>query len=233
LSRLSLCLLLACAATPASGAQKKPSKLDALRLLQTAVPGTRSVSDVLPDPGDGRFPVLFVVRGNHCIEREIDGQKEKNCSSTTSPHVAVLHRGDDGKLAVEKELALPTEAPPWDQQAELTWGITFVKDYDGDGKPELLVAYGYHGPMEWAVGDIYYKNLAIVNLDALGVAFNVVVERNPQAGSDTTVHCTWKLVANGPGFDIVINRRSGRDGHLDDYTERWVYGPGDTWYRRD
>src|SRR5262249_57410182 len=110
-----LLLGVAAAAAPA----KKPSKLEVLRLLQGAVPGARSVSDVLADAGDDRFPVLFVVRGRHCLEREIDGQKEQNCSPTTAPHVALVRRGDGGKLALESELTLPTEAPAWDQQEEL------------------------------------------------------------------------------------------------------------------
>ena len=219
-------------ATPAKKSAK-PTKLEALRFLVTAVPGTRSVSDVLADSGGGRFPILFVVRGRHCLEREIDGQKETTCSPTTVPHVAVLQRGDDGRIALAKDLVLPTEAPPWDLVEELKWGITFVKDYDGDGKPELMVAYGYHGPMAWAVGDIAYKHLAIVNLDAVDVAFGVLLERLPQAATETEIRSTWKLEPNGAGFDVVINRRSGKDGHLDDYQERWIHGPGDIWHRLD
>jgi hypothetical protein len=228
-------LLLGAAAPAGAAPSKRPTRLEALRLLQAAVPGTRSVADVLADLGDGRYPVLFVVRGRHCLERTIDGQKEQTCSPTTSPHAAVVRRGADGKLLLDRdrELALPTEAPPWDVVEELRWGITFVKDYDGDGQPELMVAYGYHGPMAWAVGDIAYKHLAIVNLDALDVAFGTVLERAPQASTDTAVHSTWKLRANGAGFDIVIERRSGKDGHLDDTTERWVHGAGDLWHRLD
>jgi hypothetical protein len=234
------CVLLPCvvvAAAVADGSPKvrKPSKVEALKPLQPVVAGARSVSDVLADLGDGRFPVLFVVRGNHCIERVIDGHKDRSCSPTSTPHVAVVHAGADGKPAVEKQLALPTEAPPWDLPEELKWGITFVKDYDGDGRPELMVAYGYNGPNEWGVGFTYYKNLVIVNLDDLNIAFETVVDVAPQAESAPESHGKWKLAPNGAGFDIEIarRRRTSGQGMFEDFRERWIHGAGDIWHKVD
>src|SRR5262249_17530938 len=151
-----------------------------LKVLRQTVPAARSVSDVLADVGAGRFPVLFVVAGKDCQERTIDGQVEKNCSATSAPHVGIVVRAGD-KLQLEREIALPLEAAPWDLPEEMKWGITFVKDYDLDGKPELMLAYGYHGPTLWAVGDVYYKHWCIINLDTLALGIHVVLDVAPQA----------------------------------------------------
>src|SRR5437763_3514370 len=92
-----------------------PSKGDVAKLLKKSIKDVKSVSQVFADAGGGRFPVLFVTRGRHCLSRTVEGQKEENCSATTLPHVALV----DGS-GVVAELPLPTAAPPWDQPEELT-----------------------------------------------------------------------------------------------------------------
>jgi hypothetical protein len=198
-------------------AQPKPGprKVDVLRQLQHDRTDVKSVSDALEDIGDGRYPVLYVTAGKDCIHRVIDGQREESCSPTTLPHVAVVRRAADASLAVEATLDLPLEAAPWDVPDEMQWGIHFIKDYDLDGKPELMLAYGYHGPMVWAVGDTWYKHWCIINLDKLTMAIHEVVNVSPQAGSATLVESKWKLVPAKDGAPaITVTTSTG------DYDER-------------
>jgi hypothetical protein len=182
-----------------------PSKVEAVKALKKSVKDVKSVSQVFADLGEGRFPVLFVTRARHCLERQVDGEKEQNCSATTVPHAAILSRGSTGELQVDGELLLPTSAPPWDQPEELKWGIANVKDHDGDGKPELLVIYGYHGPTVWAVGDTYYRELCILNLDKLGVALQVTLDQKPQDSASLDLESRFKLL---PG-EVQLTRKVG------------------------
>jgi hypothetical protein len=174
-----------------------PGKGEVAKLLKKTIKDVKSVSQVFADAGGGRFPVLFVTRGRHCISREVDGQKEENCSATTVPHAALVDA--NGVIA---ELPLPTAAAPWDQPEELKWGITQVKDWDGDGKPELLVIYGYHGPTEWAVGDTYYRDLILLNLDTLGAAVHLTLDQVPQASTPG-----WESKFKFAGPELTITRK--------------------------
>jgi hypothetical protein len=180
------------------------TKQEAVRALKSSMKDVKSVSQVFADLGDGRFPVLFVTRGRDCVERMVDQEKEQNCSATTVPHAAVLKR-DGSALVVEAELALPTAAAPWDQPEELKWGVTHVKDDDGDGKPELMVIYGYHGPTMWGVGDTYYRDLCLLNLDKLAAAMHVVLDEKPQATTSPDLETKFKIV---PG-EVQLTRRAG------------------------
>jgi hypothetical protein len=182
-----------------------PSKGDVGKALKKTLKDVKSVSQVFADLGDGRFPVLFVTRARDCIERMVDKEKEQNCSPTTIPHVGIVKRDDKGELQLEAELPLPTAAAPWDQAEELKWGITNVKDYDGDGKPELLVIYGYHGPMVWAVGDTYYRDLCLLNLDKLGPAMHVTLDEKPEASGSPDLETKFKFAAG----EVQLTKRFG------------------------
>jgi hypothetical protein len=160
---------------------------------------------VFADLGEWRFPVLFVTRGRDCIERMVDKEKEQNCSPTTVPHAGIVKRDAKGELQLEGELALPTAAAPWDQAEELKWGITNVKDYDGDGKPELLVIYGYHGPMVWAVGDVYYRDLCLLNLDKLAEALHVTLDEKPEASASPDIETKFKFAAG----EVQLTKKFG------------------------
>jgi hypothetical protein len=203
ITRLSIALSLMMAAGAVAAAP--PTKAQAVKALKKASKDVKSASQVFADLGDGRFPVLFVKRGRHCIERMIEKEKEQNCSPTSLPYVALLKRDDKGELQLEGELALPTAAAPWDQPEELKWGIAQVKDQDGDGKPELLVIYGYHGPTEWAVGDIYYRDLALLNLDPPKVAVHVTLDQKPQSSGESEIESKFKFVA----AELQLMRRVG------------------------
>ena len=122
------------------------------------------------------------------------------------------------------ELPLPTAAPPWDQPEELKWGITQIKDWDGDGKPELLVIYGYHGPTEWAVGDTYYRDLILVNLDTLGAAVHLTLDQVPQASMPG-----WesKFKFAGPELTITRHDYESDKSAFQESKQRWVRGAGD------
>jgi hypothetical protein len=203
-------LMLLALVVPTEVAAAKPAlpKKDVLKVVKAAVADAKSVTDVFADIGDGRFPILFTSGGKDCISRTIDHQKDESCSPVTRPHVGIVRKAADGTLALEAELALPTEAAPWDVPEEMKWGINIIKDFDGDGKPELMLAYGYHGPSYWAVGDTWYKHWCILNLDKLAPAICVVVDQLPQAGSEPHVESKWKLLpaAAGAAPDIEIAR---------------------------
>src|SRR5262249_52935991 len=100
------------------------------------------------------------------------------------------------------------------------------KDYDLDGKPELMLAYGYHGPTLWAVGDVYYKHWCIINLDTLALGIHVVLDVAPQATTTQAVESKWKLV----GTDVQIVRR---EGEWDEGKGERVWRERTTVYRYD
>jgi hypothetical protein len=180
-------------------AEKPPlEKAAVLKLLKPS--GARSVSQIFADVGGGRFPVLFVKAGKR------DCQSEQNCSATTVANVALIVRDATGALSVESQLELPTRAPAWDQNGELKWGITNVKDYDGDGKPELMIVYGYNGPVAPGAGDTWYRELALVNLDKpIRLALRVTLDEKPQAMAMPAVETKWKW---GPA-QLELTRRTG------------------------
>jgi hypothetical protein len=201
-----------------------PSKSDVSKLLKQTIKDVRSVSEVLADVGGGRHPVLFVTRGRDCIERTIDKEKEQNCSATSIPHVAIVKRSA-GALTLESELALPVSAAPWDQPEELKWGITQIKDWDGDGQPELLVIYGYHGPTIWAIGDTYYRELALYNLSPLQSAVHVTLDQKPQDAANLDLESKFKFA----GGELTITRHRGE---YDDAKSERVYKDSQQLWRR-
>lgn len=207
--------LLSSSAAFAAGKSPLP-KGDVLRALRAKAPAVSSVSEVLADVGGGRFPVLFWVKGNACIERTVDGAIDKNCSPTATPHVAIVKRDAAGSLSVEADLALPTAETPWTIIEEPKWGISVVKDWDGDGKPELAVIYGYNGPNVWAIGYTSYRTLALVNLaDALSLSVAVVIDQHPQATVVSELTATWKFLPGGdgkPALQLKVTEAAWDDG---------------------
>lgn len=186
-----------------------PKKAEVQALLKQAAPdGKPRVSTILGDAGGGRFPVLFVTVGRDC--NKTPGGSD-NCSPTTLPHLAVVTRGADGKLALGGTLALPRKAAPWDVVEPLKWGVSSVKDYDRDGKPELFVIYGYHGPMQAGLGDVYYREWALLNLEpAPSVALHVTLDEKPQASTLESVESKYKLPPPGAAVpEIAVTRTVG------------------------
>jgi hypothetical protein len=115
----------------------------------------------------------------------------------------------------------------------MKWGINAIEDFDKDGKPELMLAYGYHGPSYWGVGDTWYKHWCILNLDKLAPAICVVVDQLPQAGVTLHVESKWKLLpaaAGAPDIEIARSestgdekpRQSTRRFHWDAATDTWT-----------
>jgi hypothetical protein len=201
-----------------------PPKAEVVKLLKQSIKDVRSVSQIFADVGGGRFPVLFVTRGRDCIERTIDKEKEQNCSTTSVPHAAIVQTGASG-LTLAGELALPTVAAPWDQPEELKWGITQVKDWDGDGKPELLIIYGYHGPTFWAIGDTYYRELVLLNLEPLAQSVRVTLDQTPQDSANLDVASKFKFA----GSELTITRHAGT---YDDKKSERVYRDDKQLWRR-
>lgn len=226
-------------AGPTAADQNRPiHKIDVLHVLKSADSTVKSVSELLPSIDGHYIPALYVTGGRDCLTRTIDGEKEENCSSTTTPHVALLKRNVNGALTIERSLALPIQAAPWDTPEGTAWGIHIVKDYDLDGKPELMLTYSYHGPMVWAIGNIAYKHWCIINLDQLTLAAHVIVYERPQATVTAEIESSWKLVpVLGETPRIVVHRSEGtyddaKGGRLyrksvltyryDAPTDRWV-----------
>lgn len=195
---VALVVLLALVATAHAAGKSPLPKAEVLKVVRAKMPAAQSISDVLADVGNGRFPVLYWHKGRHCLTRTVDGQKDESCSATAEPHVAIVKRGESGQLSVEADLALPTAEPPWAQDDPPKWGVTLVKDWDADGKPELVVVYGYNGPTAWGVGFTSYRSLAVVNLDALSLSAGVLLDQHPQATVTSVIESTWKFV---PGSD--------------------------------
>jgi hypothetical protein len=192
-------ILLTFAGAAHAGGKSPLPKSEVLKAVRAKNVAAGPISEVLADVGGGRYPVLFWQKGRDCLTRTIEGEIEKHCSATAEPHVAIVKRGEGGALSVEADLALPTAETPWDLDEPPKWGVTLVKDWDGDGKPELLVIYGYNGPMVWAVGNVAYRSLAIVNLaDALSLSVAVVLDQHPQASVKDVVESSWRVL---PGSD--------------------------------
>jgi hypothetical protein len=219
-------------------AEKAPKKPDVAKLLRTAKVPVKEVTDVLADLGGGRYPVLFFTRGEKaCNRRMIDGQPDEVCSTTTEPWVAIVTRGPDGALAVEATLALPTADKPWDEPGpELGWGITNVKDVDGDGKPELTILYGYNGNNAWAVGFTHYRDLCILNLDKLAIGLHLEVDAQPQASVYDRFETTWQLDSDKRVLTATRTTRRGSDPVGEPRVEVITYAwspDSDAWTERE
>jgi hypothetical protein len=117
-------------------------------------------------------------------------------------------------------LTLPVAATPWDAQDPFKWGITTQKDHDGDGKLELFVVYGYCGPTQPAVGNICYRDAAIINLDKLALGFHATLDQKPEASVTPLIETKWKLT----GPELVLSERTGEsDGSGErTFTERKI-----------
>lgn len=172
----------------------KPGKPQVTALLKAKLAKTPfRVSDVLDDVGGGRFPVLYTTSTKHCdphpgmSEEDIRAERKAGnnpdiCVQAVYPHLGILG-SSGGELSVESLTDLPTTTTPsTDLEGKFLWGITPVKDFDGDGKPELLLIYSYAGAVEPGVGTTNYRELTLVNLELKPtVAVNVILRTDPEA----------------------------------------------------
>lgn len=228
LVRLAASLTLVLLAAPALAGKPGKAQVAALLKQQPALAkGRVHVSEVLADQGGGRYPVLFTTSGQRCDpdprfssmsareRREALGKdgKPELCYTTFTPQLGVI--GGDGKgLRVLATLALPTTAPPTpgeSQDGELTWGVNLTRDYDGDGRPELLLIYAYDGPIRPALGSAAYRDLCLVNLDDPPTVAALVSLRQRGAGVDGREY-SYRF---GPGAERTLTL-TGEIGTPDD-----------------
>lgn len=191
---------------PPAAKAAKPGKPQVTTLLKAKLAKTPfRVSDVLADVGGGRFPVLYTTSARHCeplpgmSEEELRaerkaGHEPENCVQAVYPHLGILS-SSGGELSVESLTDLPTATTPsTDLEGKFLWGITPVKDFDGDGKPELLLIYSYAGAVEPGVGTTSYRELTLVNLEAKPtIAVNAILRALPEAETLDTSDFKYKF----------------------------------------
>jgi hypothetical protein len=208
--------MLFAAAARATPPSKPPRRAEALQAVKAKLPGTTDVGAVFPDVGGGRYPVLFVVR---------EGDKRQcNGGPAARPHVGLLASGGNGELRLAGELPLG-EPDCVGGGHVFVWGETALKDYDGDGKPELLVHWAWHGPQMRLT--IYGNTVAIVELDgpAPTLAFSLRLDDDdPMTALALGIppsRTTWELVAGTPPVIRVVIREWA-DEHADIHKDQPV-----------
>lgn len=198
---------------PPAAKAAKPGKPQATALLKTKLAKMPfRVSDVLDDIGGGRFPVLYTTSAKHCdphpamSEEDIRAERKAGnnpdiCVQAVYPHLGILG-SSGGELAIESLTDLPTATTPsTDLEGKFLWGITPVKDFDGDGKPELLLIYSYAGAVEPGVGTTSYRELTLINLETKPtIAVNVILRALPEAETLDTSDFKYKFT---PGTGAI------------------------------
>jgi hypothetical protein len=228
---MKIALVLVVAVGVAAGEEKRqarndpPKRSEVKALLARALnwpepPPLSFDADVLADAGSGRFPVLVIADVSQC---KFGGCRESH------PWAALVERKSDGTLALLGAVALPcAEAPHGKMSApddRFRWGVTLVKDWDGDGRPELLAVYGYIGGDPLA----RLRELAIVNLGPpLTVAAQVTLDRWSD-GEGMADPATWRIAGTPPTLSIGPSGSSGgsttkRALAYDASTDQWILG---------
>ncbi len=181
------------------------------------------VSKVLGDAGGGRWVVLYT------------SHKEGKGKSSATFWVGLVSAAADGTLALAGKLELPTEMDPFEDIEPIKWGTSAFKDHDGDGKPEVYVVYGYNNEPQPAVGDTYYRAMALLNLDGAAptIALALTLDESPEADSAPEIISRLSFAKLKPGTPAEATLTTTIADDADGVGERTPGKPKKTLYRYD
>ncbi|MCC6998655.1 MAG: hypothetical protein IT370_28850 [Deltaproteobacteria bacterium] len=233
-------LLLAAGAAQARKARKPraprvlaPTRDQVAPLLAARLGHKATVSKLLGPAGALRWAALYVVRDHK--------RNTARHGVATVSRAPVTPEGGQGAISIDGTAELPAAATPSELIEPVHWGSAALKDHDGDGKPELLVIYGYNGPMSAGLGDIYHRELALLNLDgAPTLALHLELDERPEALASREVLSKWSFSKPAPGSPPEVTmtstigdydaRARARKVRVVKVTYRWD-ATGDSWLR--
>jgi len=210
-----------------------PTRSEVATLLAAKLGHKATVSKLMGPAGALRWAALYLVRDHR--------RNTARYGVATVSRAPVTPEGAQGPISLDGTAELPTAATPSELIEPVQWGTAALKDQDGDGKPELFVIYGYNGPMEAALGDIYHRELALLNLDgAPTLALHLELDERPEAMASREVLSKWSFSKPVPGSPPEVTMTS-TIGDYDDralarkvsvvkVTYRWD-AAGDRWLR--
>lgn len=208
-----------------AGAQKPPAPPNkkAVQALLKPLHKVVRVSKVIGDAGGGRWVVLYT------------SHKEGKRKASATFWVGLVSAAPDGTLALGGKLALPTEMEPFEEVEPIKWGTSAFKDHDGDGKPELYVVYGYNNEPQPAVGDTYYRAMALLNVDGAAptIALALTLDESPEADTTPEIISKLSFAKLAPGKPAEATLTTTIADYDEGSGERAPGKPKKTLYRHD
>lgn len=197
------------------------------------------VSEIFGEVADGYHPAIG-FREEDLSKKELAAAKAEWGNTawdyTTKKRalfVCLIRRGPDRSIEVAGIEDIPTSSNP---DSEFKWGVTQLKDVDGDGRAELLVTYAYESYAPGSTyGSIFHKEvswLAFFEAKPTRIQGHLVLRR----GYDTTLEFEWSYryvqQAGTPFFDLETRFVKGDDVPLspEGKAKLYRYDPAsDTW----
>lgn len=206
-------------------AQKPPAPPNkkAVQTLLKPLHKVVRVSKVIGDAGGGRWVVLYT------------SHKEGKGKSSATFWVGLVTAAPDGALTLAGKLSLPTEMAPFEDIEPIKWGTSAFKDHDGDGKPELYVVYGYTNEPQPAVGDTYYRAMALLNFDGAAptIALALTLDESPEADTPPEIISKLSFAKLKPGAPAEATLTTTISDYDEGAGERMPGKPKKTLYRHD
>ena len=141
--------------------------------------------------------IALLQEGSSCSKKLMD------CADAW-PHLALLN-GKNNKIEIMHIEELKCQEHPFTAEASPVWEMAEVGDYDGDGALELMVVYSYSGEPQPAVGGVWYRELAIFNMDGdLKPALQLELDKKPQASTAEIISSNFRFERNTDGQQIII-----------------------------
>jgi hypothetical protein len=158
-----------------------------------------------------------------------DGYEGTYATEQHMPVVFLFQRQPDASLVPVGGLRLPTAEAP---HAEFGWGFSKLDDFDGDGRPELAVVYGYrtyHPGSTYGEGKRKEITWLSVNDTRVTVQANLLTEELLGDLTTPEAKITYRLVPQeGTAFKDLRVTHESRDGTKK--SALWTYDPAkDLW----
>lgn len=157
-----------------------------------------------------------------------DGWDGTYASEQHTPLVFLFQRQADQSLVPLSGFKLPTADSP---HAEFGWGFSKLGDFDGDGRPELAIVYGYrtyHPGSTFGTAKRKEITWLSVNDGKVGVQANLLTEEIMGDLEAPEAKVTYRLVPQTAAAFKDLRVTTETDGNK--VTKLWIYDPSkDLW----